>query len=337
MAYTTTAGEEVGRSEANRLANLELQTAFDDLTARGLHKQAYDLIQRGSIEAPVQVASAAPVNGLLSSLGLNSSDTNTFQGLLAQFRRAEEERQFADAGHQDHEDGPGVSMGGGYNYNPGSAAETDYLNMDAADRQKIIDAGKNANVLGSGVKGLFSLATRVPIGGPSFFDEFGKYRAGQKMESMDEFYKEMRNRNAIDPDSEAARLQFMNSRGGLDKDILDSAATAADFVNRFNEVGPHGVGNTGFRTGDGPIGSGDPVANAADFLTRGLISSDFNLEDFKRAASQSFPAAVAAAAIPQVQQVRNEPTASSGGVYTSDHGGLYDRDEYDHAPEMDLW
>ena len=133
MAYTTTAGEEVGRSEANELANLELQTAFDDLTAKGLHKKAYDLIQRGSIEAPVQVASAAPVNGLLSSLGLNSNDSRAIQGLLSQFRRAEEERRFADAGHQDHEDGGD----GGYDpETPAGFGKGGFENWTFAERAK---------------------------------------------------------------------------------------------------------------------------------------------------------------------------------------------------------
>ena len=199
---------------------------YNRLSNEGDYEGAYQALY-GNYVAPAPTAPAA--SGLLSSL--NSADAGALQGLLSQFRRAEEERQFADAGHDeapigDHERDEAFTTGGGWNYNPESAYEQAYHDMSAADRQKIIDAGKNANVLGSGVKGLFSLATRVPIGGPSFFDEFGKYRAGQRMESIHKFMTDMNARGKIDPASEAAKLKFMNSRGGLDKDILDNAAAA---------------------------------------------------------------------------------------------------------------
>jgi len=104
MAYTTTAGEEVGRSRANELANLKIQTEFDRLTALGLHKQAYDLIKRGFIEAPVQVASADPA----ASSG-PSSISPEIQGLLDAARRAQEEAAQADVGH--YRDGSGNAPG----------------------------------------------------------------------------------------------------------------------------------------------------------------------------------------------------------------------------------
>ena len=237
MAYTTTAGEEVGRSEANRLANLELQTAFDDLTARGLHKQAYDLIQRGSIEAPVQVASAAPVNGLLSSLGLNSNDSRAIQGLLSQFRRQQEDALQAEAGHQDHEDGPEVP-GSTYNERALFGDYSKLRGMSANDLQKYIDdtsfSFKNTAKNLTDPLGLLSSALGI---GPA-------YSIGKGLYNMDQ--------NAL-------------------------ATKIYDFT--------YGPGETG---------------------------------------------------IPGPDQ--SQPTARGfRGGYTSDHGGLYDRDEYDHAPEMDLW
>ena len=210
---------EVGRAQAvaENEQNIFLNNRYLKLLREGKFEEARASLQPGYVPSE-EAASAGPAaSGLLSSLG--SADAGALQGLLSQFRRAEEERQFADAGHDeapigDHERDEAFTTGGGWNYNPESAYEQAYHNMTAAERQEIIDAGKNANVVGSGVKGLFSLATRVPIGGASFFDEFGKYRAGQRMESIDKFMTDMSARGKIDPASEAAKLEFMNSRGG---------------------------------------------------------------------------------------------------------------------------
>ena len=68
---------------------------YNRLSNEGDYEGAYQALY-GNYVAPAPAASAA--SGLLSSL--NSSDSSALQGLLSQFRRAEEERQFADAGRQ---------------------------------------------------------------------------------------------------------------------------------------------------------------------------------------------------------------------------------------------
>ena len=61
--------------------------------------KAYQALEGGGVAPVASVAPAAPAaSGLLSSL--NSADASALQGLLSQFARAEEERQFADAGNQ---------------------------------------------------------------------------------------------------------------------------------------------------------------------------------------------------------------------------------------------
>ena len=80
---------------------------YNRLSNEGDYEGAYQALY-GNYVAPAPAASAA--SGLLSSL--NSSDSSALQGLLSQFRRAEEERQFADAGRQDDEPDSDLSTGG---------------------------------------------------------------------------------------------------------------------------------------------------------------------------------------------------------------------------------
>ena len=70
---------------------------YNRLSNEGDYEGAYQALY-GNYVAPEPAASAS---GLLSSLGLGSADAGALQGLLSQFRRAEEERQFADAGRDE--------------------------------------------------------------------------------------------------------------------------------------------------------------------------------------------------------------------------------------------
>lgn len=89
---------------------------YNRLSNEGDYEGAYQALY-GNYVAPAPTAPAA--SGLLSSL--NSADAGALQGLLSQFRRAEEERQFADAGNQG--DGSGFAPGDeDYNYGGGLAS-----------------------------------------------------------------------------------------------------------------------------------------------------------------------------------------------------------------------
>ena len=100
---------------------------------KGEWDKAYQALEGGGV-APV--ASAAPVNGLL---GLGSADAGALQGLLSQFRRAEEERQFANAGRDeapigDHERNP---TGFGRNLN----TFMEWSSEDQKNKRKELEAG----------------------------------------------------------------------------------------------------------------------------------------------------------------------------------------------------
>ena len=132
---------------------------------KGEWDKAYQALEGGGV-APAPVASAAPTAGLLSIPGVNAG---ALQGLLAQFARAEEERQFADAGRDeapigDHERNP---TGFGRNLN----TFMEWSPEDQKNKIKELEAGLAFKqnlaginpVAGAAIPGLTSLNTLMPV------------------------------------------------------------------------------------------------------------------------------------------------------------------------------